>query len=68
MALWDFFAKQDYHALRHYRFFSFQLAETKVLATRQNQPETLLMEKNLLNKKSQELENLLAENQTQTQT
>jgi pilus assembly protein CpaE len=29
MALWDFFAKQDYHALRHYRFFSFQLAETK---------------------------------------
>jgi len=36
MALWDFFAKQDYHALRHYRFFSFQLAETKVTVTYAN--------------------------------
>jgi hypothetical protein len=32
MVLWDLFAKQDYHALHHYRFFySIQLAETKVL-------------------------------------
>jgi len=31
MVLWNFFAKQDYHALHHYRFFfPFQLAETKV--------------------------------------
>ncbi len=36
-----------------------------ILATRQNQPETLLMKKNLLNEKDK-LENLLAENQTQT--
>ena len=36
-----------------------------VLATRQKQPETLLLKENLLNKKAK-LENLLAENQTQT--
>jgi len=30
MVLWNLFAKQDYHALHHYRFFyPFQLAETK---------------------------------------
>jgi hypothetical protein len=36
-----------------------------IWATRQNQPETLLTKENLLNKKAK-LENLLAENQTQT--
>ena len=37
-----------------------------VLATRPNQPETLLTKENLLNEKAK-LENLLIENQTQTQ-
>jgi len=37
-----------------------------ILATRQSQPETLLPKENLLNEKAK-LENLLAENQTQTQ-
>ena len=32
MVLWSLFAKQDYHALHHYRFFyPFHLAETKEL-------------------------------------
>jgi hypothetical protein len=38
-----------------------------ILATRQNEPETLLMEENLLNRKPK-LENLFAENETQTLT
>jgi len=47
MALWDFFAKQDYHALRHYRFFSFQLAETKAVIKKPKKPakEFLLVQK-----------------------
>jgi hypothetical protein len=38
-----------------------------ISATRQKQPETLLMKKKLVERKNQELENLLIENQTQTQ-
>ena len=35
---WLFFTKQDYHALRHYRFFyPFQLAETKVIMNNKQQ-------------------------------
>jgi len=37
-----------------------------ISATRQSQPETLLTKENLLNEKAK-LENLLIENQTQTQ-